>query len=79
MEAAEGFARRSGCEHMTLITGNEESKLFYERIGYKLETEPRARAALFGDGPPLGVLGFVKARVLKARLAARGIWHKELL
>ena len=79
MEAAEGFARRSGCAHMSLITGNEDSKRFYERIGYSVEQESRARGVLFGaGGEPRGVLGFVKARVLKARLAGRNIWHKEL-
>ena len=77
MAAAEGFARRSGCRHVSLITGNEDSKKFYASIGYGIETEPRAREVLFGRGP-LGVLGFVKARVLKARIGERNIWHKEL-
>ena len=78
MAAAEGFARRSGCRHVSLITGNEDSKKFYANIGYELESEPRACEVLFARSP-LGVLGFVKARMLKARIAGRNIWHKELL
>ena len=78
MAAAEAFARSGGCAHVSLITGNEDSKRFYEKIGYGLESEARAREVLFGAAPPRGVLGFVKGRMLKARLAQRNIWHKEL-
>jgi len=79
MEAAEAFARRSGCTSMSLITGNDESKVFYARVGYALEQEPRAREVLFGEGgQPRGVLGFLKAQALRVRLAGRNIWRKEL-
>jgi ribosomal protein S18 acetylase RimI-like enzyme len=80
MEAAEAFARRAGCSSMSLITGNDESKAFYARVGYTLEQEPRARAVLFGEGgEPRGVLGLVKSQALRVRLAGRNIWHKSLV
>ena len=43
MRQAEEWAASYGAKHMSLITGNIESKQFYRRIGYRIESEDRAK------------------------------------
>jgi len=77
MQSAEKWAKDvAGCKNMTLITGNEDSKVFYTRVGYKPESEERALAVL---QLPSGLVGFFKARILKSRLYEyKTIFRKQL-
>jgi len=52
MTAAEEWAAAQGAHHVSLITGNIESKAFYRRIGYQAEELPRAAAVVFGTPHP---------------------------
>lgn len=80
MATAEGWAAEQGCSHVSLITGNLDSQRFYFKIGYSVESEERARRVLFGpSGTPAGLMGMVKARMLKGRLEVRkSILSKQL-
>lgn len=69
MSKAEGWASEQGCKYMTLVTANPESKLFYRRLGYAVESQERARKILFGDsGVATSVFGGMKSRFLERRL-----------
>ena len=76
MSSAEKWAKEHGCKNMSLITGNEDSKIFYQKIGYKTETEERALSVLQLSN---GILGFIKKRMLKVRLYDyRTIFRKQI-
>ena len=74
MRAAETWARARGCAHISLVTGNTASKVFYRQLGYELEDAARAARVLFGPTcRPSGLLGWLKSSMLHARLSpARG-------
>lgn len=69
MEAAEGWALAQGAGAVSLITGNDDSKRFYRRIGYGVETLPRAQAVLFGPGRAAAGCG--RSRLAACRLGRR--------
>lgn len=77
MQRAEKWAKETAfCNNISLITGNEDSKIFYSRIGYKPETEERALSVLQLSS---GVVGFIKARMLKSRINEyKTIFRKQL-
>ena len=78
MEAAEAYAVEHHAKHMSLITGNEQSRKFYQRLGYTDETEARAKRVLFGPTlQPSTLVGAMRAQSLKGRLAST-IMSKEL-
>lgn len=80
MAAAEAWAAGLGAAHISLITGNPESRRFYQRIGYTSETMPRAVRVVFGDGASEGAiascgwgpLAWLKLQRLRGRLGANG-------
>jgi ribosomal protein S18 acetylase RimI-like enzyme len=81
MATAEAWAAAQGCTHVSLVTGNPASQLFYQRLGYAAEGKDRARLVLFGTALPssiatgkqvrLGLVGTVKAFMLDRRLEQR--------
>jgi GNAT superfamily N-acetyltransferase len=78
MVAAEAFAVEHSAKYMSLITGNEHSRKFYQRLGYTDEAEGRARRVLFGPSlQPSTLVGSLRALSLKGRLATT-IMSKEL-
>jgi GNAT superfamily N-acetyltransferase len=78
MAAAEAFAVEHRAKYMSLITGNEQSRKFYQRLGYTDEAEGRARRVLFGPTlQPSTIVGSLRALSLKGRLATT-IMSKEL-
>jgi len=69
MTQAEAYAKERGFKYMSLITGNEESRKFYQRLGYSCEDEGRARRVLFGTGlAPTSLFGYLQEALLKGRL-----------
>jgi hypothetical protein len=75
MAAAEAWAAAEGAHHVSLITGNAESKAFYRRIGYAPETLDRAAAVVFGSPAPTvpwwNVRRWLQARMLARRCGSR--------
>ena len=65
MAKAEGWAGEEGARHLTLLTGNKASALFYRRIGYAIETRQRCEAFSYRGGwwPPRWVMD----RVISSR------------
>jgi hypothetical protein len=69
MAAVEAWAAARGYAAVSLVTGNPESRAFYERIGYASEAEPRARRVIFGPtGEARGLAAAAKLRMLRRRL-----------
>jgi ribosomal protein S18 acetylase RimI-like enzyme len=42
MQEVEYYAKTKNCNNVSLITGNEQSKAFYKKIGYEYESIDRA-------------------------------------
>jgi GNAT superfamily N-acetyltransferase len=80
MAAVEAWARENGCKHLSLLTGNEDSKRFYARLGYERESEPRAMRFVFGteDASGLSPLQRLQLRALRSRIAAGNLLVKRL-
>jgi len=72
MAAAEEWARNNRCSHITLVTGNKDSFVFYQRLGYGPETEARAVREIFGAAGAKGLAASIKLRTLRSRLTERG-------
>jgi GNAT superfamily N-acetyltransferase len=72
MAAAEEWARNNRCSHVTLVTGNKDSVIFYQRLGYGPETEARAVREVFGAAGAKGLAAKFKLRTLRSRLTDRG-------
>lgn len=80
MAAAEAWAAAHGYHHLSLITGNPASMLFYGSLGYERESFARGMRVLCPpDGAPSTLAESFQAWLLGRRVSARGtVWVKRL-
>jgi GNAT superfamily N-acetyltransferase len=71
MQAAEQWAAQNGCKCVSLITGNSESKRFYERLNYNAESYDRAARVIFGGVDKITTADFIKSLLLRRRVDGR--------